>query len=67
MDQLVGQVPDGCPDVIGFKRALLIANQDAAVGLAEQKSSNEDSGLTDLFGSEVLVNDSGEGRYNHIK
>ncbi len=67
MDQLVGQVPDGCPDVIGFKRALLMANQEDAVGLAEQKSSNEDSGLTDLFGSEVLVSNSGEGRYNHTE
>ena len=32
----------------------------------EQKARNEDSGLTDLFGGEVLVNESSEGRYNHF-
>jgi DNA polymerase-3 subunit alpha len=67
LDQLVAQVPDDCADVIGFKRALLMANQEAAVGLAEQKNRNELSGLTDLFGNTVLISDSKEGRYNHIE
>jgi DNA polymerase-3 subunit alpha len=67
LDQLVSQVPADCPDVIGFKRALLMANQEEAVGLADQKAKNELSGLVDLFGSEVLVSDSEEGRYNHTE
>ena len=66
LDNLVPQVPDGHSDEIGYRRALLIANQDEAVGLAEQKARNEDSGLTDLFGGEVLVNETSEGRYNHF-
>ena len=44
-----------------------MANQADAVGLAEQKAKNEDSGLTDLFGSDVLVGDDSEGRYNHFE
>jgi len=67
LDNLVSQVPDDVKDVIGYKRALLMANQDDAVGLAEQKTRNEDSGLTDLFGSSVLVSESEEGRYNHFE
>ena len=66
LDNLVDQVPPETPDEIGYKRSLLIANQDDAVGLAEQKARNEDSGLTDLFASEVLVSESEEGRYNHF-
>ena len=67
LDNLVAQVPEATEDVIGYKRALLTANQDDAVGLAEQKTRNEDSGLTDLFGSSVLVSESEEGRYNHCE
>ena len=66
LDELVDHVPADVEDLVGFKRALLIANQDDAIGLAEQKSRNEDSGLTDLFGSEVLVTETTEGRYNHF-
>lgn len=66
LDNLVEQVPEEQADQIGYKRALLIANQEDAVGLAEQKTRNEDSGLTDLFGSGVLVSESEEGRYNHF-
>ncbi|MBT4161172.1 MAG: DNA polymerase III subunit alpha, partial [Gammaproteobacteria bacterium] len=65
-DSLIDQIPAGHEDEIGYKRALLIVNQEDAVGLAEQKARNEDSGLTDLFGSEVLVSDTSEGRYNHF-
>ncbi len=66
LDNLVSQVPDEELDDIGYRRALLIANQDDAVGLAEQKARNEDSGLTDLFGSEGLIHDSADGRYNYF-
>lgn len=66
LDRLVQQVPAGLKDQIGYKRALLRANQDDAIGLAEQKTRNEDSGLTDLFGSEVLVTEKTAGRYNHF-
>ncbi len=67
LDQLVEKVPEDIPDTIGYKRALLAANQEDAVGLAEQKARNEDSGLTDLFGGEVLVKETEEGRYNHFE
>ena len=66
LDQLVETVPPGTEDAIGYRRALLMANQDDAIGLAEQKARNEDSGLTDLFGSEVLVSETTQGRYNHF-
>ncbi|MCS5571410.1 MAG: OB-fold nucleic acid binding domain-containing protein, partial [Pseudomonadales bacterium] len=66
LDNLVEQVPAGTQDAIGYRRALLIANQNDAVGLAEQKARNEDSGLTDLFGSDVLVSETAESRYNHF-
>ncbi len=66
-DQLVEHIPDDTPDVIGYKRALLMANQEDAVGLAEQKARNEDSGLTDLFGSDVLAPETEVGRYNHFE
>ena len=66
LDSLVPVVPGDELDQIGYRRALLYANQEDAVGLAEQKARNEDSGLTDLFGSDVLIKDSNEGRYNHF-
>ena len=66
LDQLVDQVPEGTADAIGYKRALLAANQEDAVGLAEQKARNKDSGLTDLFGGDLLVQDREDGRYNHF-
>jgi DNA polymerase III subunit alpha len=52
-------------DQVGYKRALLYANQEDAVQLAEQRGRNADSGHTDLFG-EVSLSDSGSGDgYNH--
>lgn len=66
LDQLVEIVPTDCEDEIGYKRALLIANQEDAVGLAEQKTRNDDSGITDLFGDDVLVSETAGGRYNHF-
>ncbi len=51
---------------IGFQRALLYANQEDAIRLAEQKAKNADSGHTDLFG-EVSLTAAGEGNsYNHF-
>lgn len=66
LDELVAKLPPDLEDEIGYKRALLMANQDDAIGLAEQKAKNEDSGLTDLFGDEVMVSETSEGRYNHF-
>jgi DNA polymerase-3 subunit alpha len=66
LDQMVSQVPADHADEIGYKRALLMANQEDAVGLAEQKARNEDSGSSDLFGADVLVDENSEGRYNHF-
>ena len=66
LDRLVDKIPEGTADAIGYRRALLTANRDDAVGLAEQKARNEDSGLTDLFGGDVLVRDTEDGRYNHF-
>ena len=39
---------------IDYKRALLIANQEDAVQVAAQKARNEDSGLMDMFGEDLL-------------
>ena len=66
LDHLVAAVPEDEKDAIGYKRALLLANQDDAVGLAEQKARNADSGLTDLFGDDVMGGGENEGRYNHF-
>ena len=67
LDGLVCQTPPGLQDELGYKRALLLANQEDAFGLAEQKGRNDDSGHTDLFGNEVLVTETPEGRYNHFE
>jgi DNA polymerase-3 subunit alpha len=50
---------------IDYKRGLLFANQEDAVKLAEQKLRNQDSGLADLFGDEMLVGAKEDGRYQH--
>ncbi len=69
LDRLVdpGLLEDQIEDnKIGFQRALLYANQEDAVKLAEQKAKNVDSGHTDLFG-EVSLAAAGEGNgYNHF-
>ncbi len=55
---------------IDQKRAVLLANQEDAVRLAEQKARNIDSGVQDLFGDELLTPvDSGgdHGKYNHLE
>ncbi|MFT4721535.1 MAG: DNA polymerase-3 subunit alpha [Candidatus Azotimanducaceae bacterium] len=66
VDQLVddGLVPADTA-AIDYKRGLLFANQEDAVKLAEQKSRNHDSGLADLFGDEMLIGPSEDGRYQH--
>ena len=64
LDQLVTSVPDDEPDATGFRRALLLANMEDAIGLAEQNSQNRESGHTDMFGNEMLVRETSEGHYN---
>ena len=66
LDELV-ETASGHHDQIGYKRALLFANQEDAVQLADQKARNAESGHTDLFG-EVSLNASGtEDCYNHFE
>ena len=67
LDELVDDalVPEGMV-AIDYKRSLLFANQEDAVKLAEQKSRNQNSGLADLFGDEMLVGDADGGRYHHF-
>lgn len=65
-DQLVELIPPDESDVIGYKRALLMANSEDAVRLAEQKARNADSGLTDLFGTDMMTGDDEANRYNHF-
>ena len=60
LDQLVT-----CSDDIDYRRALLLANQDDAVKLAEQKARNQDSGVQDMFGEDMLMPEGDNGRYNY--
>jgi DNA polymerase-3 subunit alpha len=62
LDQLVT-----CSEDIDYRRALLLANQDDAVKLAEQKARNQDSGVADLFGEDMLVPEGDNGRYNYAE
>lgn len=50
---------------IDYKRALLYANQEDAVQLAEQKARNADSGHTDLFGEISLTAADSKNIYSH--
>ncbi len=56
---------------LGFRRALLMANCDDAIQLAEQKARNADSGHSDLFGELTLsTGPEGEGEehgYHHLQ
>ena len=52
--------------ILAAALAWLVFHQNDAVGLAEQKARNEDSGLTDLFGSDLFVSETTESRYNHF-
>jgi len=52
--------------VVDFRRALLFANQEDAVKVAEQKAHNQDGGLMDLFGDELMSGSGLETRYNHL-
>ena len=68
-DSLVDVAPESLPqkpaDDLGYKRALLAANLEDATRLAEQKAWNKESGTTDLFGTEGLVDESSDNRYNY--
>ncbi len=63
LDELVASKPDCPPDLVGYKRALLMANLDDALGLAGQKASNKMQGATDLFESEEQTNSEAGQRY----
>ena len=74
VDALIGAGALDClvqtdrPD-LDYKRALLLANQEDAVRLAEQKARNVDSGVQDLFGEDLLTPADGggdNGKYHHI-
>ena len=67
LDQLVTRLPSGTADEIGYRRALLIAHQDEAAGLAEQKARNQDRGLGDLFGAELPAGPDNGDRYGKCK
>ena len=54
-------------DTIDYRRALLIANQEDAMGVAEQKARNREGGLMDLFGEDILIGATANSRYNHIE
>ncbi len=67
LDALVPtQQADSVDDPIGYRRALLYANLEDAVQLAEQKARNADSGSTDLFGEVSLGGETGGNSYNHL-
>jgi len=69
LDSLIDdrQIPDDV-NPIDFKRALLLANQHDAVKTAEQKSRNHDSGLTDLFGEDMMSASNDPGcPYNYVE
>jgi DNA polymerase-3 subunit alpha len=65
MDDLV-QAAASHHDQVGYKRALLFANQEDAIHLADQKARNADSGHTDLFGEVSLMTAGMDNDYNHI-
>ena len=54
------------PDPLNYKRALLFANHEDAVKLADQRARNTDSGHGDLFGEEMLIGSDSGSRYNHF-
>jgi DNA polymerase-3 subunit alpha len=66
LDQLVEQPGDAAADTIDYRRALLFANYEDAVKMAEQKARNADSGLTDLFGEDMFTDNSTGTHYNHF-
>jgi DNA polymerase-3 subunit alpha len=52
---------------IDYRRALLIANHEDAVRVAEQIARNLDGGLTDLFGEGLMTSEAESCRYNHFE
>ncbi|HIG41615.1 MAG TPA: DNA polymerase III subunit alpha [Gammaproteobacteria bacterium] len=67
LDELVqfeGQ--DESQKTIDFRRALLFANTEDAVKVAEQKAHNLDGGLMDLFGEDMMSNPDRDTPYNHF-
>jgi DNA polymerase-3 subunit alpha len=52
---------------IDYRRALLLANHEDAVKVAEQKARNKDGGVMDLFGEGLMTSDTTSCAYNHFK
>ncbi|MFN3237058.1 MAG: DNA polymerase III subunit alpha [Pseudomonadales bacterium] len=52
---------------IDYRRALLLANHEDAVKVAEQKARNKDGGVMDLFGEGLMTSDTASCAYNHFK
>jgi DNA polymerase III subunit alpha len=65
LDHLVAEAGDGTADPIDFRRALLFANYEDAVKLAEQKARNSDNGVTDLFGDDIMAKGDDGSSYQH--
>jgi DNA polymerase-3 subunit alpha len=66
LDNLVLVDEQNADNPIGYRRALLYANKEDAVRLAEQKARNADSGHTDLFGELSLGSSEDSNCYNHF-
>ena len=58
--------PEHVAEKFDYKRALLYANQEDAVQMAEQKARNAEAGHTDLFGEISLTAEGSENSYNHF-
>ena len=52
---------------IDYRRALLVANHEDAVRVAEQIARNLDGGLSDLFGEGLMTSEAESCRYNHFE
>ena len=52
---------------IDYRRALLMANHEDAVRVAEQIARNLDGGLSDLFGEGLMTSEAESCRYNHFQ
>lgn len=51
---------------LDFKRALLLANYEDAVKVAEQNARNEDAGVDDMFGTSCLI-EASAASYNYVE
>jgi DNA polymerase-3 subunit alpha len=66
LDELVSDDPEHVAEKFDYKRALLYANQEDAVQMAEQKARNAEAGHTDLFGEISLTAEGSANSYSHV-